>query len=188
VYSWYNCRDHNDVHPSAPPFNLSKDWKKKKKKKKKLKKQLSWFPHRRRSRSTLPLDSRRRRHCAAPGNVPFSYPNSGGYVTCYVGTLAYLRRILSEVMDDVRVGHYLGGGGSVGGRGRPAVAAAALASAPVRGWGGRVRGGVCVAAPLGATPAHHRRLHPPERPELVLAHRGVPKGLQLAFDNGLLQA
>jgi len=41
-----------------------------------------------------------------PGEVPFPYPNSGGYV----GRAGYLRTMLRAVMDDVRAGHVAGGG------------------------------------------------------------------------------
>jgi len=41
-----------------------------------------------------------------PEEVPFPYPNSGGYV----GRAGYLRTMLRAVMDDVRAGHVAGGG------------------------------------------------------------------------------
>ena len=44
-----------------------------------------------------------------PADVPFPYPNSGGYIA----RAGYMRAMISEVMDDVRSGH-LDGGGTVG--------------------------------------------------------------------------
>ena len=40
-----------------------------------------------------------------PRNVPFPYPNSGGYVA----RVRYMRSMIQEVMDDVRAGHVVAG-------------------------------------------------------------------------------
>jgi hypothetical protein len=41
-----------------------------------------------------------------PREVPFPYPNSGGYIA----KASYMRLMIREVMDDVRSGHIAGGG------------------------------------------------------------------------------